>query len=128
MSFRFETTGFTELAAHLHLRSSAIQAQVQVGLERSINKLQDMTEARSSGRPGPNIITGSYHDSWFTAVADGQAVLSNFQPQALRLEFGFVGVDSLGRHYSQPPYAHLGPAVIEFQPEFGDILTQALRS
>ncbi|MEV0446303.1 hypothetical protein AB0I46_46175, partial [Streptomyces spectabilis] len=45
-------------------------------------------------------------------------------PQGRRLEFGFVGVDSLGRHYNQPPFPHLGPAVATFGP----LLVQELRS
>lgn len=126
-SFRFETTGFNEMAAAVLARAAGIGARVQAGLQESIDKLQGMAEARSSGRPGPNIVTGAYHDSWFTAVSTGEAVLSNFSPQALRLELGFVGVDSLGRHYAQPPYAHLGPAVIEFEPDFYDIMARALR-
>lgn len=30
--------------------------------------------------------------------------------QAKGLEYGFVGVDSLGRHYRQPPFPHVAPA------------------
>jgi hypothetical protein len=31
--------------------------------------------------------------------------------QGARLEFGFTGVDSLGRHYTQPPFPHVQPAL-----------------
>jgi hypothetical protein len=38
--------------------------------------------------------------------------------QNYRLEFGFVGKDSLGRNYNQPPYPHMRPAADEIEPEF----------
>ncbi len=31
-------------------------------------------------------------------------------PYARRIEFGFIGVDSLGRHYHQLPHAYMRPA------------------
>lgn len=127
MRVRAETTGFDRFAARLLAVAAGAPGAVHSGLSESVDRLQALTEVNSSGRPGPNIVTGSYHGSWFTAVGGNEAVLSNRQPQALRLEFGFVGVDSLGRHYAQPPYAHLGPAVEEFRDEFGDIMTRALR-
>jgi hypothetical protein len=128
LGFRFEAGGFLELAAAVLARQAMTSAAVQTALEEGIVKLQDIAQTNSSGRPGPNIVTGSYHDSWFTAVGQGEAVLSNFQPQALRLEFGFVGTDSLDRFYNQPPYAHLGPAVQTFGPEFGDIIVRAFKA
>jgi hypothetical protein len=127
VTFRIEAGGFDEMATNLFARSRLVRAQVEAGLRESIEKLQAVTQQNASGRPGPNIVTGSYHDSWFTAAGAEQAVLSNFQPQALRLEFGFVGTDSLGRFYNQPPYAHLGPAVITFGPEFGAIMLRAIK-
>jgi hypothetical protein len=36
--------------------------------------------------------------------------------QANRLERGFVGTDSIGRTYDQPPYPHHGPAVDVIEP------------
>lgn len=127
VSVSFEFLGHDALMREI-LRRAIVQPTIQAGLTEAIGELQDRTQVNSSGRPGPNIITGSYHDSWFTAVGGNEAVLSNRQVQALRLEFGFVGVDSLGRHYNQPPYAHLGPAVEEFRPRFEDILIKQFRT
>jgi hypothetical protein len=39
-------------------------------------------------------------------------------PQGLRLENGFVGADSLGRVYNQPPYPHFSPAAVQTEPEY----------
>lgn len=38
--------------------------------------------------------------------------------QAARLEYGFVGADSLGRSFSQPPYPHWRPAADVAEEEF----------
>ncbi|MGV9878670.1 hypothetical protein [Streptomyces sp. NPDC003006] len=43
-----------------------------------------------------------------------------------RLEFGFVGVDSLGRHYNQRPFPHLRPAVGTVGPLLVHALGQAM--
>lgn len=63
------------------------------------------TKAYASGRPGPNAPTGTYRSSirirYETDMATGTsaAIVGSEAPQAARLEFGFKGVDSLGRHY-----------------------------
>ena len=48
-------------------------------------------------------------------------------PYAARLEFGFVGVDSLGRHYNQPPYPYMRPAFDAKSTESTDIIKSSLR-
>ena len=75
-----------------------------------------------TGPPGPRLITGDYNRSWnlrmqgnaFVAVAS----VGTDRPQARRLEYGFAGVDSIGRRYNQPPYPHARPAVFEIEPQF----------
>ncbi|PVC80612.1 hypothetical protein DBP19_36350 [Streptomyces sp. CS090A] len=71
--------------------------------------------ANASGRPGPNVITGKYRSSWEVvgrAIPHGaQCTIGTNAPQGRRLEYGFVGPDSLGRVYNQPPFPHVGPAV-----------------
>jgi hypothetical protein len=72
--------------------------------------------ANASGRPGPRARTGDYRRSWsgITYVRGGVEVVgeaSTNAPQGPRLEFGFTGVDALGRHYDQPPYPHARPAL-----------------
>lgn len=84
--------------------------------------LSTRVKAHASGRPGPNAPTGDYRRSINCKIAGtGEfttAEVGTNRPQAARLEFGFVGRDSLGRHYSQPPYPHFGPAVTEIEPKF----------
>lgn len=44
------------------------------------------------------------------AIVAGMGVPMDQVPYARRLELGFVGTDSLGRHYSDPPKPYLRPA------------------
>ncbi|KOU06467.1 hypothetical protein ADK86_05990 [Streptomyces sp. NRRL F-5755] len=54
------------------------------------------------------MITGAYRASWHADVQDAGPVVvaevGTSAAQARRLESGFVGADSLGRHYAQPPF------------------------
>jgi hypothetical protein len=45
----------------------------------------------------------------------------------MRLEFGFVGVDSIGRHYNQPPFPHFRPAEDEVAPIYIAEMRTAVR-
>ncbi|MGW5529386.1 hypothetical protein [Streptomyces xanthochromogenes] len=69
----------------------------------------------ASGRPGPNVITGTYRNSWqsvTTATPYGaQCTIGTNAPQGRRLEFGFVGADARGRVYNQSPFPHVQPAL-----------------
>lgn len=84
--------------------------------------LRTKISANASGRPGPRSITGTYRRRWtmrtmHLPTGPASEVGTNAD-QAKRLEYGFVGVDSLGRHYDQPPYPHVGPACDVIEPEF----------
>lgn len=76
--------------------------------------LQRQVMLNAGGRPGPNAPTGDYRRSITrkTVKLAGQSigVVGTNKPQGLRLELGFVGTDSIGRNYNQPPYPHFGPA------------------
>lgn len=85
-------------------------------------RLQTRVKAKASGRPGPRAITGDYRRSITRerVVSPGFTgwIIGTNAPQARRLEFGFVGKDSIGRVYNQPPYPHFGPAIDEMREEF----------
>lgn len=78
--------------------------------------------AHASGRPGPRRRTGDYTRSWsaITHVRSGEVVsdVGTNAPQGPRLEFGFTGVDALGRHYNQPAFPHARPALDEVAGPF----------
>jgi len=91
-------------------------------------KLEQTVKRNASGRPGPNVITGAYRES-IHAVNTGpyEVTVGTGAVQAMRLEFGFVGVDSLGRHYQQPPFPHFTPARDEIAPQYVEAMQQAVR-
>lgn len=72
--------------------------------------------------PGPNVATGDYLRTWTMEIQLGSfstvARVGTNAVQARRLEFGFVGMDALGRVYSQPPFPHVGPAIDYVLPRF----------
>jgi hypothetical protein len=72
----------------------------------------------ASGRPGPNVVTGAFRASMMVKVTGFSIVAINNSPQARRLEYGFVGTDRLGRHYAQPPYPSVIPALLEVSPQW----------
>lgn len=70
----------------------------------------------ASGRPGPNVITGRYRSSWRSETRGipygAECTIGTDAPQGRRLEFGFFDMtDSIGRHYFQPPFPHVQPAL-----------------
>lgn len=103
-------------------RSLTVQKEVAALVRHWGMLLNTRIKAKASGRPGPNAPTGDYRRSWTHEFKDvgGTAVSINGtnRDQGRRLEFGFVGADSLGRVYNQPPYPHVGPAVDEIEPGF----------
>lgn len=97
--------------------------------------LLNQIRANASGRPGPNVITGDYRRSWqMTTFGRGESQAESQvwtdAPQFMRLEYGFHGVDSLGRHYDQPPFPHVAPAVDKYAPlyyaELGVVVSRLL--
>lgn len=89
------------------------------------------TRAYASGRPGPNVITGAYRSSIRVryegnpAAGTVMAVVGSDAPQAARLEFGFRGVDSLGRKYDQPPFPHFSRALDDIDRQLPLVADQA---
>ncbi len=111
-----------EIAAALERRAALTLPQAVSVVRHYAMLLEAQIKANASGRPGPNAPTGDYRRSWQSQVnVSGEvvtAVVGTDAPQAMRLEFGFVGRDSLGRLYDQPPYPHVGPAVETIRPLF----------
>lgn len=93
--------------------------------------LRTRVMAKASGRPGPRTITGDYRRSWRNRFSGGgggyKSETGTNEPQARRLEFGFNGMDSLGRVYNQPPFPHARPAFSEIAPEFTEGGRQLMR-
>lgn len=100
-----------------------------VGSRKLAEQLQKKVKQHASGRPGPNVISGAYRGSISISSSEGggssaTTYVSTSAAQAHRLEFGFVGTDSLGRHYSQPALPHWRPAMTEMQPAAEAVLRE----
>lgn len=107
--------GFGSVARGLARTSIAVQAGAAQVVRETVAYGETLVRANASGRPGPRVITGGYRRSivgQVTAVEGPRVVgqIGTNDIRARRLEYGFVGPDSLGRNYNQPPYPHFGPA------------------
>lgn len=117
-------TGARELAAQLTAGATAVETLMPAVVTKCAADMVALVQQNASGRPGPNAPTGDYRGSWSPPepVAAGLGVFAlsvgTDRPQAMRLEYGFVGADSLGRVYDQQPYPHMGPAVDVIEPIF----------
>lgn len=121
-----------DLGPRLARAADRVGPEVNRTVQQQARLLRAMIRWNASGRPGPNIITGQYFDSWgpaqpFPVPDGGGATLGTEQPYGRRLEFGFWDMtDSIGRHFFQPPYPHVEPAVNELSEEYEDAFKDAL--
>ncbi|MQT05425.1 HK97 gp10 family phage protein [Streptomyces jumonjinensis] len=118
------------LAAALARMGPAVRARTRTITRHHAMLLRVRIQRNASGRPGPRVITGAYRASWDVRVRVGGGVVTaevfSDAPQVRRLEYGFVGVDALGRHYRQPPFPHIEPAFRQTQPGFVQALADGV--
>jgi hypothetical protein len=110
----FDAKPLKKIAAKLENFSRKIQPAMDSNDAEFAVLLLKEVKQRASGRPGPNIVTGRYVNSFF--IVDGRVV--NPSPQTRRLEYGYIGVDSAGRMYNQPPFPHFRPALAAMRPVY----------
>ena len=87
--------------------------------------------ANVQSSPSTPVDTGQYRDDIQAdnpRIDDGAAhcYAGSHMPQMFRLEFGFIGVDSLGRVYSQAPRPHWRPAYDLNSDEYAGIIAQIM--
>jgi hypothetical protein len=101
------------LAAELDAAGIRVQVRTPVVLRHHGQLYQTEVRAGASGRPGPRAVTGDYRRSITLemGLVGGfpAAIIGTIHPAARRLEWGYVGTDSLGRHVNAPPYPHWDP-------------------
>lgn len=102
--------GAKAIAARWLKKSVVLPVETYGVREKNAQTLLALIKSNASGRPGPEVITGSYRASWHIERQAEAHVVTTGAPQAMRLEYGFVGEDALGRDYSQPPFPHVNPA------------------
>lgn len=104
-----------ELAGRLEHAAVKIGPAIQRGMAHTGEMGVARIRGNASGRPGPNVITGAYRNSWRAETRGlphgAMCTIGTDAPQGRRLEFGFTGTDSLGRNYNQPPFPHVQPAL-----------------
>lgn len=107
-----------ELADRLDKAADDLGPAVYKGVKHAGMLGVGLIRGNASGRPGPNVRSASnnYRGSWKSVPSPlpngGMTTLGTDKPQGRRLEFGFFDMtDSLGRHYFQPPFPHVGPAI-----------------
>lgn len=113
-------------AEEIHRSLLAGNKRIERGLRDLVKHhgmlLRTRVMAKASGRPGPRSITGDYRRSWQNVYSGGAGQYSSQTGtnavQARRLEYGFHGMDSIGRTYNQPPFPHARPAFDETTPGF----------
>lgn len=114
MEIGFELKPLQKLEAKLRNFNGKIEPSLEMYDRYWMERLLQEVKRRASGRPGPNVVTGRYL-SRFQIV--GKKVV-NSSPQAHRLEYGFIGTDSAGRAYHQPPFPHFRPALAVVQQQY----------
>lgn len=126
VSSDWRVDGAAELVSALASGAATVDSLMSTVVVKSATDLNSLTQINASGRPGPNTPTGDYRGSWRVEVIARRAAIGTQvsassgtdRAQANRLEYGFVGVDSLGRQYDQQPYPHHGPAADVIEPLF----------
>lgn len=125
---RVDATELNELTARLIATGAKAGARAYAVTRMYGQLLQTRVKAKAAAPrgappgPEPRLQTGDYNRSialQMTAPAGNPtAEVGTNKPQGRRLELGFVGEDSLGRHYADPPRPHFGPALESVGDEF----------
>lgn len=122
MSGRATAAGFEELARALSGLGTGLPRQVDADISRWTLMGLARVKSAASGRPGPRRVTGDYTRSMNAQVSRGPGgtvgTIGTNAVQAARLEFGFFGADSLGRHYRQRAFPHWRPTFEWMQEGF----------
>lgn len=111
---------------------SGLKARTTAAVHEFAVLLTERIQTAASGRPGPRIQSGNLYGSiqidHNLGDADGWGVATVYTdvPYARRLELGFHGADSLGRHYSQQPYPFFSRAVEGSVSEFLAVMQRAV--
>lgn len=104
-----------ELAARFEHAAKKIGPAIEKGVKHTGVLGVARIRGNASGRPGPNVVSGAYRNSWRPETKrlpyGAVCTIGTDLPYGRRLEFGFTGTDSLGRYYDQPPFPHVQPAL-----------------
>lgn len=120
-----------DLAPRLEQAADRVGPVIRKTVKHQGSLLNAAIRRHASGRPGPNIITRQYWSSWkrrevLPLPDGGETTVATDRPQGKRLEFGFWDMtDSIGRHFYQPAYPHVGPAIEDRSPHIPEAFRDA---
>lgn len=122
--FKLDASGILPVREKIRRAIVGVPKEVKRVNHEWVPRLRDMLVQASSGRPGPDVETGAYNAA-YQVTTDGTTVRAgNPSPQSDRLEYGFVGEDSLGRHYFQQPFPHFRPTFDRAAPMYTEDIKQ----
>jgi hypothetical protein len=102
-----------DLARFLNRIAPSIQQSMDSGVVRMGTATLAQLKLHASGRPGPRRVTGDYTRQMNMQADHGddgvEVTIGGSGVQGPRLEYGFIGQDSLGRSYNQRPFRHYAP-------------------
>jgi hypothetical protein len=113
--------GVPEVHAALAQLSVRISTESRLAIAEAAATVESAAKQNASGRPGPNVITGTLrrsitHDPITPYGAGGwQTQVGPTVIYGRRVELGFSGADSRGRTFNQPGYPYFGTAVAATQ-------------
>lgn len=128
-------TNAPQVAARLRANGRAATRAAAEVTTRFGKVLQQTTQQRirASGLDldGDSTLVGSVENRNFVGTTYVGSIVGSREEEAHRLEAGFVGVDSAGRHVDAPPFPAYKPALDalaeDYRREVGDAVNQALQ-
>jgi hypothetical protein len=122
-------SGGPEFSAALARIAVAVERAAADAVMKGAHMIEASAKAHSSGRPGPNVPSGSHRRSIHVegpTVSGGQ-IRADIGPSMIysrRLELGYDDMtDALGRVYHQKPLPYLDPALAEVTPRLNELIS-----
>lgn len=114
-------TGVKQFGAALMGIADKVDKAAFEALAEVANMLADRAKELASGRPGPEVRTGSLRRGIKVAPIERagawwQTRVGPTMIYSRRVELGYRGTDSLGRGYDAPAYPYFTPAYKEIMP------------
>lgn len=118
--------GIKEFEAAITAIVSAAEKATGDAVAEAAHLVEAKAKSNASGRPGPNVVTGTLRRSIYVEgpKSVGMGYSAKVGPSVIyarRIELGYQGTDSLGRHYDQPAYPFLKPGLDAARDEISSI-------
>ncbi|MCS3923827.1 HK97-gp10 family putative phage morphogenesis protein [Methanosalsum natronophilum] len=134
MKLEFKIEGFDDLQKEFEILGDKLLAEVEDAVIKSAHMV--VRDAKINSKKGPPKFpsrrTGTLMNSIkiLSAKKDRSQIavdVGSDVEYARRVEYGFVGVDSKGRNYNQPPKPFLRPAIDENERIIKRKITKKIR-